>query len=60
NFSGRLIQYLGRVLRPSPGKAKAVVYDYVDVNVGVLKKSALSRAGIYGTKPLPDFLNEFY
>jgi superfamily II DNA or RNA helicase len=60
NFSGRLIQYLGRVLRPSPGKAKAAVYDYVDVNVGVLKKSALSRAGIYGTKPLPDFLNEFY
>ena len=29
-FSGRVLQYLGRVLRPAPGKNKAVVYDYVD------------------------------
>ena len=57
NFSGRLIQYLGRVLRPAPGKTKAVVYDYVDVNVGVLTKSAFSRARVYGIKRLPDFLN---
>ncbi|MDY0131046.1 MAG: DEAD/DEAH box helicase [Desulforegulaceae bacterium] len=59
NFSGRLTQYLGRVLRTAPGKTKAVVYDYVDKNVHVLKKSAISRASVYGIKSLPDFLNEF-
>lgn len=59
NFSGRLIQYLGRVLRPSPGKTKAIVYDYVDVNVSVLRKSAFSRAKIYKVKKLPDFLTDF-
>ncbi|MGE4518976.1 MAG: DEAD/DEAH box helicase [Desulfobacteraceae bacterium] len=59
NFSGRLTQYLGRVLRTAPGKTKAVVYDYVDKNVHVLKKSAVSRAAVYGLKKLPDFLNEF-
>lgn len=47
-FDGRLIQYLGRVLRPAPGKDKAKVYDYVDVNVGVLTVSARSRQKIYG------------
>lgn len=46
-FDGRLIQYLGRVLRPAPGKTKARIYDYVDVNVGVLKASAKSRQGVY-------------
>ncbi|MCB9493891.1 MAG: DEAD/DEAH box helicase [Desulfobacteraceae bacterium] len=59
NFRGRLTQYLGRVLRTAPGKTKAVVYDYVDVNVHVLKKSALSRAAVYGLKNLPEFLSEF-
>ena len=44
-FSGRLLQYLGRVLRSAPGKKKAFVYDYVDVNVGVLKAAARSRQG---------------
>ena len=29
-FSGRLIQYLGRVMRPAPGKDKATIYDYAD------------------------------
>lgn len=46
-FDGRLLQYLGRVLRPAPGKDKAKVYDYVDVNVGVLTASARSRRKIY-------------
>ena len=46
-FSGRLIQCLGRVLRPAPGKDKARVYDYVDVNVGVLLGAARSRAWVY-------------
>ncbi len=46
-FSGRLIQYIGRVLRPSPGKDKAVIHDYYDLHVGVLEHGARVRAGVY-------------
>ena len=46
-FSGRVIQYLGRVLRPAPGKTKARVYDYVDVNVGPLQAAYKSRRSVY-------------
>lgn len=46
-FSGRLVQYLGRVLRPAPGKRRAVVYDYVDVRVETLKAAARSRQSVY-------------
>ncbi len=46
-FNGRVLQYLGRVLRPAPGKKKAKVYDYIDTNVGVLKASAAARSRVY-------------
>lgn len=46
-FDGRLTQYLGRVLRPAPGKDKAKVYDYCDVHVGVLAASARARQQVY-------------
>lgn len=46
-FNGKLIQHLGRVLRPARGKDKAQVYDYHDVNVGVLMAAAKSRARVY-------------
>lgn len=46
-FSGRVLQYLGRVLRPAPGKDNAVVYDYVDVNVGPLAHAAKARRRVY-------------
>ena len=46
-FSGRVLQYIGRVLRPAPGKKKARVYDYVDVNVDVLKAAARARQKVY-------------
>ena len=46
-FDGRLLQYLGRILRPSPGKVKATVYDYVDP-VGVIENSARARQRVYG------------
>jgi superfamily II DNA or RNA helicase len=45
-FNGRLIQYLGRVLRPAPGKDKARVYDYLDIQVGVLENTARARQQI--------------
>lgn len=46
-FSGRLLQYLGRVLRPAPGKTRARVYDYVDVAVGPLVAAAHARQRVY-------------
>ena len=45
-FDGRVTQYLGRILRPAPGKDHARVYDYVDP-VGVLKASAKPRERVY-------------
>jgi superfamily II DNA or RNA helicase len=46
-FNGRLLQYLGRVLRPAPGKDRARVYDYLDP-VGVLENAAQARQRVYG------------
>jgi superfamily II DNA or RNA helicase len=46
-FDGRVIQYLGRILRPAPGKARPKVFDYVDHQVGVLHASARGRARVY-------------
>lgn len=55
-FTGRLLQVVGRILRPAPDK-KAVVYDYVDENVGVLARSAEIRRESLAEKPgaLPGF-----
>lgn len=47
-FSGRVTQYLGRILRPSPQKARARVYDYVDVRVAPLMAAARARQRVYG------------
>jgi len=46
-FDGRLLQYVGRVMRPAPGKERALVYDYVDGNVSVLAASARTRQRVY-------------
>lgn len=46
-FSGRVVQYLGRILRPSQSKSKARVYDYVDVKVDTLKAAAQARQRVY-------------
>jgi superfamily II DNA or RNA helicase len=48
-FSGRVLQYLGRVLRPAADKKSARVYDYVDVKVGVLRSAAKHRQKVYKT-----------
>jgi superfamily II DNA or RNA helicase len=45
-FDGRVLQYLGRVLRPAPGKDRAKIYDYVDP-IGVLQASARARQMVY-------------
>lgn len=50
-FSGRLIQYVGRALRPSPGKDHARIIDFCDVNVGVLAGGAKSRMKTFRSMP---------
>ncbi len=46
-FSGRVVQYLGRILRPARSKTTARVYDYVDVKVDVLRAAAMARQRVY-------------
>ncbi len=46
-FSGRIMQYLGRVLRPTEGIARAKVYDYVDTLVPALEAAARARQRVY-------------
>lgn len=46
-FNGRVLQYLGRVLRPAPGKKKAKIFDYLDSRVGVLRAGAKARQRVY-------------
>ncbi len=41
-FEGRLLQVIGRIMRPAANK-QAVVYDYVDASVSALKRSANIR-----------------
>lgn len=47
SFNGRVLQYLGRILRPSKGIERARVYDYVDILVGPLTVSARARQKVY-------------
>lgn len=43
SFEGRLLQVIGRVMRPAKNK-KARVYDYIDENIPTLLRSARARA----------------
>ena len=54
SFSGRLVQYAGRILRPWPGKETAEVHDYVDVDVPILASSLTKRARGYTSLGFPD------
>lgn len=47
-FSGRVTQYIGRIMRPAPGKERPVVYDYVDMPIPMLVRSAQARMKVYG------------
>lgn len=44
---GKTTQILGRVLRPSPGKARGRIVDFVDGGVPLLRKYAMDRAAVY-------------
>ena len=51
---GDLVQYVGRILRPHPGKASAEVHDYHDPATGVLASSLAKRAPGYTSLGFPD------
>lgn len=40
---GKVLQRLGRIMRPAPGKMDAVVYDFIDDQVGILRAQARKR-----------------
>jgi len=46
-FRGRIVQYVGRVLRPVEGKTRVEVHDYVDHRIPVLARMHSKRAGAY-------------
>jgi superfamily II DNA or RNA helicase len=46
-FSGRVLQYLGRVLRPAGDLKRARVFDYVDIHVPALVAAAKARQMVY-------------
>ena len=45
-FEGRLLQVVGRIMRPAEGKHARVI-DYVDEQIPVLRRSAASRRGVF-------------
>lgn len=45
-FEGRLLQVVGRIMRPSENK-KAQVIDYVEIHVPILRRSAAARRQIF-------------
>lgn len=49
SFRGKLVQYVGRILRSAPGKPRPQVFDYVDESVPVLRAMASRRLKSYLT-----------
>lgn len=46
-WEGAVIQMVGRILRPSADKEYALIIDFVDSEIGVLKHSGKVRARVY-------------
>jgi len=42
-FSGRLLQFIGRAMRPAPGKITCHIWDYCDNQIPILKASFHAR-----------------
>ncbi|WP_102145509.1 DEAD/DEAH box helicase [Mycobacterium hubeiense] len=53
-FKNRLVQYVGRITRPHPGKTVATVHDYHDELTPVLASSLRKRAPGYTKMGFPD------
>lgn len=54
SFKGRLVQYVGRITRPHPGKTTATVHDYHDILTPVIAASLRKRAAGYTELGFPD------
>jgi superfamily II DNA or RNA helicase len=54
SFKGRVVQYVGRILRAYPGKETAEVHDYHDVETTVLAAALRKRAPGYVSLGFPD------
>lgn len=48
-FKGNVVQYVGRVLRPTDNKTRVEVHDYVDIHVPVLARMHVDRRTAYTT-----------
>ena len=46
-YKGKLVQYVGRIMREFPDKADVKVYDYVDAQVPVLRNMYSRRQKTY-------------
>jgi len=42
---GRIEQLVGRIQRPADGKKDSIVYDYVDVDIGVVQSQFYTKSG---------------
>jgi superfamily II DNA or RNA helicase len=48
-FKGRVVQYVGRLLRAHEGKHQVELHDYVDVRIPVLDRMHIKRLPAYAT-----------
>lgn len=55
---GRIIQQVGRALRTHPDKKDAIIYDFIDTRVGVLKNQWAQRKRTYRQNRIPIHKNE--
>lgn len=46
-FKGSIVQHVGRILRPVPGKTQVLVHDYIDTQVPMLARQYQERARGY-------------
>ena len=53
-FHGRLVQYVGRILRPHRSKEQAIVYDYWDRDEPVVAAMLKGRTRGYAILGFPD------
>ena len=48
-FKGSIVQFVGRILRPTPGKARVIVHDYLDSSMPVLARMFHERELAYAS-----------